>query len=260
VRWLGTYDDAPHPNREESLMPITRRSLLCLSLAFAIAAAPLAAQQAQPKKKAANPAFAKVEDVPGLPRVLLIGDSISIGYTLAVREELKGKANVHRPATNCGPTTRGIEQIDAWLGNSGSGKWDVIHFNFGLHDLKYVDEQGQNAEPGRGKPQVSLADYEKNLETLVTKMKATGAKVIFATTTPVPDGSPARKLDDQKQYNDVALAVMKQHGVAIDVLHAFALPKLSEIQLPANVHFKPEGSKQLGRQVAAEIAKALSSK
>ena len=241
-------------------MPITLRSLIFLALAVAVGAAPLAAQQAQPKKKGANPAFAKVEDVPGLPRVLLIGDSISIGCTLAVRDELKGKANVHRPATNCGPTTRGIDEIDAWLGNSGNDKWDVIHFNFGLHDLKYVDDQGNNAEPGQGKPQVSLTDYEKNLESLVAKMQATGAKVIFATTTPVPSGSPARKLDDQKQYNEVALAVMKKHGVEIDDLHAFALPKLAEIQLPANVHFKPEGSKQLARQVAAEIAKSLPAK
>jgi acyl-CoA thioesterase-1 len=236
------------------------RALIVL-VALTMAAAPLAAQQpkakAQPKKQAQNPAFAKVDDVPGLPRVLLIGDSISIGYHVAVRDELKGKANVHRPPTNCGPTTRGIEQIDAWLGD---GKWDVIHFNFGLHDLKYVDEQGKNAEPDKGRPQVSLADYEKNLETLVSKMQATGAKVIFATTTPVPSGSPARKLDDQKKYNEVALRVMKKHGVAIDDLHAFALPKLDEIQLPANVHFKPAGSKLLGQQVAAEVAKALSSK
>jgi acyl-CoA thioesterase-1 len=235
------------------------RTVLFLSTALLLLVAPAWAQDAKKAKKpkAANPAFAKVEDVPGLPRVLLIGDSISIGYHLAVRDELKEVANVHRPAINCGPTTRGVEQIDAWLGD---GKWAVIHFNFGLHDLKYVDAQGKNAEPGQGKPQVSIADYEKNLETLVTKMKKSGAKVIFATTTPVPSGSPARKLDDQKQYNEVALAVMKKHGVAIDDLHGFALPKLSEIQLPANVHFKPEGSKQLGHQVAAEIKKTLESK
>ena len=233
----------------------------CVPCVFAILllVAPAGAQNAKKAKKpkAATPAFAKVEDVPGLPRVLLIGDSISMGYQLAVRDELKGVANVHRPATNCGPTTRGVEQLDAWLGD---GKWAVIHFNFGLHDLKYVDAQGKNAEPGQGKPQVSIADYEKNLETLVATMNKTGAKVIFATTTPVPAGSPARKLDDQKQYNEVALAVMKKHGVAIDDLHAFALPKLAEIQLPANVHFKPEGSKQLGQQVAAEIKKTLDQK
>ena len=53
---------------------------------------------------------------------------------------------------------------------------------------------------------------------------------------------------------------MQKHGVAIDDLFAFALPRLAEIQLPANVHFKPEGSKQLADQVAASILKALDSK
>ena len=69
-----------------------------------------------PKPAKANPVMQPIEDDPALPRVLLIGDSISIGYTLPVRKLLEGKANVHRPLTNCGPTTRGLEQIDAWLG------------------------------------------------------------------------------------------------------------------------------------------------
>jgi hypothetical protein len=239
-----------------------RRFLQLLWAAAALTAAPAFAQepqakQAAKKKKAVNPAFEPIVDDPNLPRVLLIGDSISIGYHLAVRDELKGVANVHRPAVNCGPTTRGVASIDQWLGD---GKWAVIHFNFGLHDLKYVDSQGKNADPGQGKPQVSLADYEKNLETIVERMKKTGARLIFATTTPVPDGSPARKLDDQNAYNAAALAVMKKHDVAIDDLHAFAQPKLAEIQLPANVHFKPDGSQQLGQQVASEIKKALAAK
>ncbi len=242
-------------------MSVTRRRFLqtvaATTLLASTFAMPLAGQEAKTKKKRANPAFEPVVDVPVLPRVLLIGDSISIGYHVAVRDELKGIANVHRPATNCGPTTRGVQSIDQWLGD---GKWDVIHFNFGLHDLKYVDSQGKNAPPDKGQPQVSLADYEKNLASLVARMKKTGAKLMFATTTPVPEGSAARKLDDQKNYNDVALAVMKKNDVAIDDLHAFALPKLAEIQLPANVHFKPEGSKVLGKQVAAEIKRALESK
>src|SRR5438477_12105372 len=80
-------------------------------------------QKAPAKKKAeANPAFAPVQDVAGLPRVLIIGDSISIGYQVPLREALKGKANVHRPATNCGPTTRGVEQIEQWLGDNKSDK------------------------------------------------------------------------------------------------------------------------------------------
>src|SRR5438046_10661695 len=78
-------------------------------------------QKAPAKKKAApNPAFEPVQDVAGLPRVLIIGDSISIGYQPALRETLKGKANVHRPATNCGPTTRAVEQNEQWIGSDHS--------------------------------------------------------------------------------------------------------------------------------------------
>lgn len=209
------------------------------------------------KKAPANPAFAPVTDVAELPRVLLIGDSISIGYTAHVREILQGKANVHRPATNCGPTTRGVQSIDQWLGD---GKWDVIHFNFGLHDLKFVDDAGKNAPPDKGHPQVSETDYEKNLETMVAKMKKTGAKLIFATTTPVPSGSDARIKGDEQKYNAIARRVMQRNGVAIDDLYGFAQPRLVEIQLPANVHFKPEGSKQLAEQVAKSVLMVLGSK
>ena len=78
-----------------------------------------------------------------LPNVLIIGDSISIGYTKFVQEMMAGKANVHRPLNakggflNCQGTTFGVEKIDEWLGDT---KWDVIHFNFGLHDLKLAVE------------------------------------------------------------------------------------------------------------------------
>ena len=61
------------------------------------------------------------------------------------RKALAGKANVHRAPTNCGPTIRGLEGLDQWLGD---GRWDVIHFNWGLHDLKYMGPTGKNlADP-----------------------------------------------------------------------------------------------------------------
>ena len=56
------------------------------------------------------------------PNVLIIGDSISIGYTDKVAQLLKGKADVERPmredgkAQNCGPTSKGIADLDLWLG------------------------------------------------------------------------------------------------------------------------------------------------
>jgi acyl-CoA thioesterase-1 len=110
--------------------------LLCLAAltVAALAQAPIAPAKRERKP---HPSLVKVEDVAGLPRVLLIGDSISMDYTVDVREMLKGTANVHRIPINGGPTTNGLKNIKAWLGDS---KWDVIHFNWGLHDLKYVQE------------------------------------------------------------------------------------------------------------------------
>jgi acyl-CoA thioesterase-1 len=199
---------------------------------------------------AANPAFKEVDDVAGLPRVLLIGDSISIGYTIPVRELLKGKANLHRILTNGGPTSNGMEHISEWL---GSGKWDVIHFNFGLHDLKIGESEVR---------QVPIDDYERNLRQLVSRMRQTGARLIFATTTPVPDAkvNPRRVNADVITYNKVANKVMRENGIPIDDLYTFAMPKLPGIQLPANVHYTPEGYQALAEQVAESIQGELASR
>ena len=219
---------------------------------FALALGTCAQANAQaskpaPSKRPTQPVLAPIEDQPGLPRVLLIGDSISMGYTLPTRAALAGKANVHRPPTNCGPTTTGLKEIDRWL---GSGKWDVIHFNWGLHDLKHMAD---------GKQQVPLEQYEQNLRKLVERLKKTGAKLIWCSTTPVPEGKlqPPRSNEEVAAYNAAARKIMEENHIAIDDLYAFALPRLKEIQQPANVHFTAEGSKALAGQVAAAIRKAL---
>ena len=197
--------------------------------------------------QAQNPAYAPIEENPALPRVLLIGDSISIGYTLPTRELLKGKVNLLRPPTNAAHTGNGLANIDKWL---GAGKWDVIHVNWGLHDLKFMED---------GKHQIPLAAYEQNLEKLAARLKQTGAKLIYATTTPVPEGklNPPRMPADVVRYNEVAVAVMKRHGFAINDLYAAILPKLSTLQRPVNVHFTDEGSSFLATKVAASILQAL---
>lgn len=238
---------------------MTSFAQLSLVLATQIVFCHTVCAQDKPTKPARkpNPAMAKVEDLPGLPRVLLIGDSISIGYTVPVRELLKGKANVHRPLTNCGPSTTGVAKLDDWL---GAGKWDVIHFNFGLHDLKYMGANGENlADPQleTSRPQVPLEEYEVNLRKIVKRLQATDAKLIWRNTTPVPEGAKGRVVGDAKKYNDVALKIMQENGIPVDDHYAFCLERLEEIQLPANVHFSPEGSRALAEQAVAAIEKAL---
>jgi acyl-CoA thioesterase-1 len=238
---------------------ISQLLLVLLVVTVVVGTAFTAETRVKPKKKrrAPNPAMKPITDDPNLPRVLLIGDSISIGYTVPVRELLAGKANVHRPLTNCGPTTRGLEQIDQWL---GTGRWNVIHFNWGLHDLKYMGSKGQNlADPkaADSHPQVPIEQYEANLRKLVERLEKTGATLIWCETTPVPPGAKGRVVGDAAKYNAVAAGIMKEHGIAIDDLYAFAKPRLEEIQLPANVHFGPDGSKELAKQVVKCIEAAL---
>ena len=179
-----------------------------------------------------------VADNPKLPRVLLIGDSVSRGYTQAARKELAGKANVHRAPANCGPTASGLKNLDAWLGD---GKWDLIHFNFGIHD--------------RATP---VADYTARLEQLVGRMKKTGARLVWASTTPIPDTADGKqKAASIVERNAAAAKVMAAHGVPTDDLFAAITPHLAEMQNPNDVHFNAKGYDFLGRKVAESIAKAL---
>lgn len=190
------------------------------------------------KIKSISNAWDYVEDDPKLPRVLLIGDSVSRGYTLDTRAAMKGIANVHRAPENCGPTANGLKKLDIWL---GKGKWDVIHFNFGIHD--------------RNTP---VADYEKRLEEIITRLEKTGAKLIWASTTPIPrDDAKKQTPESIVERNAIAARLAKKHHIAIDDLFTFITPHLAEVQNPNDVHFKAAGYKMLGGQVAKSIEASL---
>ncbi len=192
------------------------------------------------------------------PRVLLLGDSISMGYTPFVQQMLADDAVVLRPKENCAGTTKGVQRIEEWLKIDG-GNWDVVHFNFGLHDLKRVKPDGKNSNDPDDSRQAEPETYAKQLTEITEKIKATGATVIFATTTPYPAGvKPHRDPADAARYNAIAKKIMEKHGVAIDDLHAFAAPRLKEIQRPVNVHFTSAGSKALAGAVVESVKQALS--
>jgi arylsulfatase A len=205
---------------------------------------------------------------PNLPNVLILGDSISIGYTLPVRKLLAGKANVFRPMAadgkrpeNCSGTTKGVASIDAWLAGR---RWAVIHFNWGLHDLKHVarsDPSRASSDPA-DPVQANLETYAANLRTLVAKLEATGATLVFATTTPVQPGTtkPLREPDAPGRYNAAAGAIMRDRGIRVNDLFAYCEPRLADLQLPRNVHFTADGSAALAAEVARVIEEALPAK
>jgi len=206
------------------------------------------------KNKAAGKetAWDYVKEDPKLPRLLIIGDSISRGYTVPTRHVLQGQVNVHRAPENCGPTRNALSKfntsssvthLDVWL---GKGKWDVIHVNFGIHDRA-----------------TNPATYKANLLTLIKQLKATGAKIIWARTTPnspAPTNASGHTMFTAQQcqtVNEIADQIMKEQGIVENDLYATIEPHLKELQRPGDVHFQDEGYEIMGKQVAKSVLAAL---
>ena len=183
--------------------------------------------------------------------VLIIGDSISIGYTPCIEKALAPDVVVAHNSGNGGSTVRGVENIEKWLDNK---QWDVILFNFGLHDLVYKDEANKY-DVVNGKISVPLDDYRKNLEVIVAKLRETTATLIFVTTTVVPENSAGRKVEDPAKYNEVAKEVMKKNGIQVVDLYTASLTIHPQNSKLGNVHYTPEGYELL----AAPLIKAINS-
>lgn len=210
------------------------KSLLSVLVGLALASTGLAA--AQPSVP------------PALPKIVLIGDSIRLGYGPRVGQILQGKAQVISPDPNGGDSANVLKHLEEWIVRE---KPDIVHFNCGLHDLKVSKENGRH--------QVELTEYEANLRQIVARLqRETSATLVFANTTPILDERHARRgaaFDrrevDVGRYNAAALAIMKQSGVAVNDLHAMVGRAGPESALgPDGTHYTPAGYERLAEAVA----------
>lgn len=205
-------------------------------------------------------AFAETKQAasdPSLPSILLIGDSISGGYEKQVKQALAGEANVVKNEGNAEWSGTGIKKIDSYLGDT---KWDIIHFNWGLWDLYGWEYDQEDRSPEA---------YAKRLDQLVTRMKQTKAKLIWATTTPACKDAEQTMLkrfkkevvitpEQQAKYSEAALEVMKRHGVEINDLYSHILPTLDQHSGgPDDVHFNGAGNGHLAKKVVETLEKAI---
>jgi lysophospholipase L1-like esterase len=189
------------------------------------------------------------------PVVVLIGDSIRMGYAPFVIEALGDRATVISPEPNGGDSSNVLGHLDEWV---ISKRPAVVHLNAGLHDLKLDREKGTY--------QVPIDEYRANLEAIRERLEAeTSARLIFATTTPVDDARHrARKPFDRREadvrrYNEAARDVLDRSAFRIDDLHALVTDELDpQTALVADgVHFTEEAYRKLGARVASEILRAL---
>ena len=194
-----------------------------------------------------------IAQVKPLPKIVLVGDSIRMGYAPLVAKNLDGKAVVVSPAPNGEDSGNVLRNLDQWVIKEQP---DIVHINAGLHDLKLKD----------GSYQVPLAAYEKNLKTILERIrKETKAKIIFATTTPIIDDLHAQRKAgfdrleaDVQKYNAVAVSVMKQAGVPINDLHKLVESRgRGKLIGGDGTHYTPEGYAVLASAVTGDILRGL---
>lgn len=208
---------------------------------------------------AVSPAFAQSQAEsqvsPRLPKVLLIGDSIRLGYAPIVARKLAAKAIVVSLPANGGDSANVLRNLDEWVVGE---KPDIVHLNCGLHDLKLAKKDKQH--------QVEVRQYEANLKKIVDRIKKeTSATVVFANTTPILDERHAKRnadfdryAADVRRYNSAATVVMKDAGIVINDLHWVVEHGGPATLLGSDgTHYTPSGCELLAEAVADCILRQL---
>jgi len=186
------------------------------------------------------------------PRILIIGDSISIGYTPYVKKGLANTAEVFHNPGNAQHTGTGLKKIDEWLGEE---KWDIIQFNWGLWDLCYRHSDSKvqgNRDKENGKITYTIDEYSANLDSIVTMLQSkTEARLIFVTTSYVPKNEAGRYNSDAIKYNDAAKKIMNKHSIIVNDIYDQSIPIHQKFGKGLDdVHYSKQGYKELGKLVA----------
>lgn len=192
-------------------------------------------------------------------KVLIVGDSISIGYTPFVKESLKEIAEVVHNPGNAQYTGKGLKHIEEWIGDE---QWDIIQFNWGLWDLCYrhPDSKVQGKrDKSNGTITFSLEDYERNLRAIVKKIKQkSNAKLIFVTISYVPTEEAGRYVEDAIKYNKVARKVMQENDVEINDIYKVSKKIHQEYgKGKDDVHYTAKGYEELGKYISGFLKKEI---
>ena len=187
-------------------------------------------------------------------RVVLIGDSIRLGYQGDVARLLDGTAEIVGPAENCRSTADILQHLEPWIFDL-LGLGATVHLNAGLHDLRRMDGPGTD-------PQVAIDGYEKALRRIVRVVLADGRceRLVLATTTPVDDvrhaagGCSNRHDADVQRYNERLRVVAAGDAVEVHDLNAVVGSDPTRYLSDDGVHLTAAGNAAVARSVAAAVA------
>jgi len=185
---------------------------------------------------------------PTLPRVLLIGDSILIGYKKSVYKELKGKANVDAWTNPHFQSEKLNQKLSEVL---DCGPYDIVHFNIGLHGW-----QEGRIKPGTYEP-LTLAFLS------VIRKKLPKAKIVWANTTPVTTKARPFKLDSSInniiiEHNRLAAGIMNNVGIPVDDFYGLLADHLNLAQ-GDGFHWTPPAYQMLASKTTASVMQQIDS-
>ena len=189
-----------------------------------------------------------------MKNVLLVGDSIRVGYDKAVKKSLEGKANVYFPTENCRFAAYVLRNIHGYKELSVDGDIDVVHWNAGLWDcLRLFGEE----------PQTPIEIYAYYIDRICLRIKKIfpNAKVIFATSTKVQSEKMSsdfmRYNEDIEKYNSAAVEIVKKYGFEVNDLYSVSASLPDEAHSDAVHYYTPIGTKAFADQVLSCLVPAL---
>lgn len=189
-----------------------------------------------------------------MKNVLLIGDSIRVGYDKAVRRTLEGKANVIFPEENCRFASYVLRHFHEYFQGLKGHEIDVVHWNAGLWDCLHLF--GEDV-------QTPIDIYAYYIERACVRIKklCPNAKIIFATSTSVQEEKMHkdffRKNEEIEAYNKVAVEIAKKHGFEVNDLYAVSVTLPAEAHSDPVHYYTPMGTEAYTNQVLSCICKAL---
>ena len=188
-----------------------------------------------------------------MKKVILLGDSIRMGYDKYVRESLTEVAEVYYPAENCKFAQYVLRMILSWK-EEFPEEVDLIHWNAGLWDCLRLFEED---------PHTPIEIYAYYIERICLRIKklCPNAKVIFATSTSVLSEKMFKDFkrynEEIEKYNEVAVGIVTKYGFEVNDLYAVSA-SLPETAHSDPVHYyTPMGTEVFTKQVLSFVAPAL---
>ena len=189
-----------------------------------------------------------------MKNILLIGDSIRIGYDKATKKSLADIANVYFPEENTRFASYVLRYLHEYKALVPGGHVDVLHWNAGLWDcLRLFGEDVHT-------PVEIYAYYIDRICARIQKIFPE-SKVIFATSTAVQSERMSadfkRYNEEIEAYNAAAVEVVRKYGFAVNDLYAVSASLPDEAHSDPVHYYTPIGTEAFTNQVLSCLADAL---